>query len=266
MPVATAVAERVRSLLSELDGGDLSPHPQVTAGFEELVGLALRHRSGVAERVLGELGSDADRVRRLCARGEAALERHWAERVTAAPDPGAELARFPYRENYRRLVALELAIVHGLGGTPRHATVLGSGPLPMTGVELAGRHGLAVVLVDREEEALYEGDALVKAVGLDDKATSVHADAGVDPLDLAPTDLVVHGALVGSDPAEKHAILRSVAAAMRPGAHLVTRSAAGLRELLYPRASVDGVPGLRLMLEAHPHDDVVNSVLVAVRE
>lgn len=266
MPAPVAVAERVRRLVSQLEEADLRPSAPVSAAFERLVGLALHHRGPAAERVIAELGPDAARVRRLCALGEEALERHWAARVAAAPDPCGELARFPYRGNYERLVALELAIVRGVGGAPRHATVIGSGALPLTGIELASRHDLTVLLVDRDRRALQVGDHLARALGLGDRVTSRCAEAGRDVLDVRDTDLVVHGALVGADVADKRTILGSVSASMRPGSYLVVRSAAGLRTLLYPPASIEGVAGLRTLLEAHPHDDIVNSVLVAVRD
>lgn len=266
MPAATDVAAQVRQLIAELDDTDLQPGQAVNSAFRELVALAVRHRDPFSEQVLAALGSYAGRVRTLSALGEYALERHWSERIVAAPDPCAELMRFPYRRNYERLVALELAVVRGVGCAPRRVAVLGSGPLPLTGIELAYRHRLPVVLVDRDARALDAGDALVRALGLTDRMTGVRADVGVDPPDLRDCDLVVHGALVGSDAAEKHAALASISASMRPGAYLVVRSAVGLRALLYPPVTVDGVAGLTLLLEAHPHDDLVNSILVARRD
>lgn len=266
VPAATDVAAQVRQLVAELDGTDLRPSRSVNEAFGTLVSLATRHRGPFSEQVLAALGPHVDRVRRLCALGESALERHWSERITAAADPCAELMRFPYRGNYERLVALELAVARGVGCLPRRAAVLGSGPLPLTGIELACRHRLAVTLVDREARALDAGDSVVRALGLTERITSAHVDVGVDSPDLHDCDLVVHGALVGSNAAEKRAALASVSAAMRPGAFLVVRSAVGLRALLYRPVEIDEVAGLTLLVETHPHDDVVNSVLVARRD
>ncbi|MGH3360125.1 MAG: nicotianamine synthase family protein [Nocardioidaceae bacterium] len=265
MSAAADVTERVRRLASHLEDTDLEPHPAVNAAFSELVGLALHHRGAVAEQVIAALGPDLDRVRRLCALGESALERHWSARVAAAADSWAELTCFPYARNYEGMVDLELAVVRGFGVAVRRVAVVGSGPLPMTGVVLAGRHDLDVVLVDRDPDALRAGDGVVRALGLHRRASSVLADVGRDPLDLRSVDLVVFGALVGSDGVEKRAMLADIGAAATSGSHVLIRSAAALRELLYPPVSLDGVAGLTSLLEVHPHDDIVNSILLARR-
>lgn len=240
--------------------------PDVDAAFGELVGMALRHRGSVADEVIRALGSDVGRVRTVCARGESELERHWAERVAAADRPWSELASFPYAQNYDDLVDLELSIVRGLGGAPCRIVMIGSGPLPLTGIRFACRHRVDTVLVDRDPDSSAEGEAVVHALGLSGRIASVCADAGRDDLDLRDADLVVHGALVGVDADEKHAMLAALSASMRPGAQVVIRSAAGLRALLYPPVAVDAATGLATQVEVHPHHDVVNSIVVARRE
>lgn len=256
-------AHRIHHLADTLERTDLRPGPEVDAAFTELVGLTLDLRSPESADVLALLGPRVDHIRRLCAAGESELETAWADRIAAADDAVGELERFPYLANYRDLVTLELGVLGGLGARPRSAVVLGSGPLPLTGLLMADDHGLAVTLVDRDPECLLRGDAVAAALGTAG-VRSVLADvASWLPAEVGSCDLVLLAALVGEDDAAKRAVLGDLARAMRPGAHLLVRSAAGLRELLYPPARVAGVPGLTMLVEVHPHHDVVNSVLVA---
>lgn len=266
MMTSRDLVDRIDGVAGSLAATDLRPGPQVDRAFNELVGLALELRGPEAGEVLGLLGARVETIRRLCAAGESELETSWADRVVAAADPAAELERFPYLDNYRDLVTLELGVLHGLGARPRTGVMLGSGPLPLTGLLMAAEHGMEVVLVDRDEACLERGERLVRALGVTG-VSSVLADveAGLPP-QVSDADLVLQAALVGADDPAKRAVLSALASAMRPGSHVIARSAAGLRELLYAPATLHGVPGLTMLVEVHPHHEVVNSVLVARRD
>lgn len=261
-----AVAERVCELVARLESTDLQPSAVVNAAFEELVGLTMGCRGAAAEDVLRLLGPRAEEVRRLCADGESALEAYWSRRITAAECAWSQLERFPYTDHYRQLVALEIAAVRAVGGATSRAVLVGAGPLPLTGVILASEYGAEVVLVDRDRASLQQGEAVADALGLSERVSSVCADVETEQLDLCRTDLVVHAALVGQDGLAKRNALGRIRDTMQAGAHLVVRSAVGLRVLLYPPAVMHDVDGLALLLEMHPHHEVLNSVLVARRE
>ena len=206
-------------------------------------------------------GRGAGGLRRLCAEGETQLERDWASRIATAADPGGTLAGFPYLDNYRRLVRLE---VDALGRTARRqvrrVAFLGSGPLPLSALLLARALAVPVDAVDHDPGAVAAGRLVAAALG-DDRVTFVRAGAG--QLDLAAHDVVVLAALVGESRAEKRAVLRHLAAAMAPGAVLLARSARAARTLLYPPVDARDLQGFALQSVIHPVDDVVNSVVVA---
>ena len=266
MTTTRTLAERIRTVAGSLEATDLRPGPEVDRAFTELVGLSLDLRPPEAAEVLALLGSRVELIRGMCAAGEAELESVWADRIAVAADPWAELESFPYTANYRDLVALELGVLGGLGVRPRTAVLLGSGPLPLTGLLMAAEHGLSVVLVDRDESSLAQGEQLTEALGLTGvRSVLADVEAGV-PREVGTADLVVQAALVGADGLAKQAVLARLAEAMRPNAHVVVRSAAGLRELLYPPASLRGIDAFTMLVEVHPHHDVVNSVLVARRD
>ncbi|MDN5749751.1 MAG: nicotianamine synthase [Pseudonocardia sp.] len=267
-PNEILLAERVIALRHRLEATDLTPGAVVNSAFGELVTICCRTPDATATATLRHVTAHAPAIRAICATGETALEHHWSRRIAAAPDPRAELRRFPYLGNYRDLVRLELGALAALGvPTPRRVVVAGSGPLPLTGLVLAADHGAEVVHVDRDVASRHDGDKVTAALGLGDRVTSLCVDlAEPDPaLDaaVARADVVVLAAMVGVDGPGKAAVSARLAAVLRPEARVVVRSANRLRTLLYPAVTPADLPGLTVLLEVHPATDVVNSVLVA---
>jgi nicotianamine synthase len=78
-------------------------------------------------------------------------------------------------------------------------------------------------------------------------------------------DVVVLGALVGSDHQEKLEFLKNIGRHMKKGAFIMVRSAHSLRKLLYPSIEAHHVNtcGFETAIVLHPFNDVVNSVLIA---
>ena len=61
---------------------------------------------------------------------------------------------------------------------------------------------------------------------------------------------------------EKQAIIDNLRPVLSPGGRFLLRSALGARELLYPAVQVNKLSGLKALVEYHPTDDVINSVIV----
>ncbi|MEV1292707.1 nicotianamine synthase family protein [Pseudonocardia sp. NPDC049635] len=266
--IAERTAERLVALCEELEDTDLRPCPRVDAAFGELVQLCCHPPTGCTATVLERVAPHIDRLRGLSSSGEGLMEHYWAGRIATAADPGAELERFPYLGNYLDLVRLELAALTAVGhATPRRVVVLGSGPLPLTGLVLAARHGAEVLHVDRDPAALDSGTSVAEAVRIRTRSLCADVSSTVLPTDLTTeirrADLVLLGALVGADAPAKAAITARLAAAAGPDTAVLVRTAAGLRTLLYPQVCPADLPGLDVLLEVHPRTDVVNSVLVA---
>lgn len=277
VPTGEGVRDRIVRLHAELSRCDsLAPAPDVDELFRELVRLCVHADESVAVPVLAD-----ERVRelvpdllRLCSEGEALLELSWSRRLLDADDPWAELAQFPYLDNYRQLTRLEL---HALAGVGAHLSersrvcFLGGGPLPISALLMHRELGVRVDVVDVEPEAVRQSRRvlrrLVPGPGLD----VVRADAacGGDMARVLPgCEVVILAALVGRTREEKRAVLGAVGAALDAGACLVVRSAHGLRSLLYPvvdLADVMDTAGCLPAVLVHPFGEVVNSVLVARR-
>lgn len=92
------------------------------------------------------------------------------------------------------------------------------------------------------------------------------AQAGSPEVDLREYDVVYLAALVGMSQEQKEEITLRVASTMRPGSLLVVRSAAGIRKCLYLEFNIATdrlLEKLEPCLTLHPHNEVVNSVIVA---
>lgn len=244
----------------------LAPGPAVDALFGELVRLVAYRPGERPEEVLADpvVRAIQPHLHRLCSDGEYELERDWSRRIAASADPWAELARFPYHENYRQLTRLEYHALRGLGaGADVRVAFLGSGPLPLTSIVLAHEFGLRVDNVDVDAEAHALGARVAAALGLGGLHAH-HGDAlGFDT--LGGYDVVVLAALVGLDAGDKRHLIRHLRRGMAPGALLLVRSAHRLRSLLYPAVDVDDLVGFTPEVVIQPFNDVINSVIVARR-
>ncbi|GAB2743070.1 hypothetical protein GCM10027174_15880 [Salinifilum aidingensis] len=267
-PHAADLLDELRRLNDRLQQIDLRPSAETDALFGRLVELC----TSADERTAGEVLSRPDStallrsLRRLSAEGETRLEQHWARELLGAAAPWAVLNRFPYLDNYHDLVRVERAAAAAVGaGEPRSVAFLGAGPLPLTGLVHAHQHGARVVHVDCDEGACTLAAGVARALGLSDRVGTVHADAvaAAQRDDVANADVVVLAALVGEDGSGKRSVLDALARRLHPRTTLQVRSAHRMRAALYPVISADELHGFRPLLEVHPCNEVVNSVLVA---
>ncbi|GGR48292.1 nicotianamine synthase [Nocardioides luteus] len=263
-----AVDERLVSTLDDLLAQQsLEPGIVVDALFNRLVTAVLSVPAPAAEAVLAALPSSHPPAafRSVASTGEHALERVWAERIARSPDPAVTFAGFPYRENYRLLVEMELQAVRRQGTEPRQVLLLGSGPLPLTALCLADL-GVAVHCVDHDADAIRLSSSAFGRLGVGG-ITFEHAEAA-DARPPGPVDVVLLAGLVGADDAAKAAVLARAVTHLAPGGLVLARSARGLRTLLYPQVGPAALAGLTVLAEADPEvdapgTDVINSAILA---
>ena len=263
-----AVNDRLISTLDDLvDQPSLDPGIVVDALFHRLVTSVLSVTEQAAPAVLAALPPSRSPAvfRSVTSAGEHRLERVWARKIAFSSDPAKALARFPYRENYRLLVEMELEAVRRQGTVPRQVLLLGSGPLPLTALCLAD-HGIAVHCVDHDAEAIELSSTAFERLGVE-RVTFEHADAASSTPPRS-ADLVLLAGLVGTDDAAKAAVLAKAVTHLSPGGLVLARSARGLRTLLYPPVGPDAFAGLSVVAEAIPEidapgTDVINSAILA---
>lgn len=207
-------------------------------------------------------------LQRLCADGETALERWWADHIAQAPnaeEARERLASFPYYANYEDLTRMELCAIQSV--EPRilqRIAFIGSGPLPLSPLCLTRalerevfqggggatplalkrtsfptiRHVLnpEICNIDHDERAIEISTRLCQRLGFTDREMAFRCEAAEDPAarELTSFDLVYIAALVGDTQQAKEDLILAVADRMQPGALLLIRSAWGLRTFLYP--------------------------------
>ncbi|KAI8147779.1 Nicotianamine synthase [Fennellomyces sp. T-0311] len=244
----------------------LEPSDNINRLFTELVNLCITRRDRGMTRIVlkhPDIRTLIPHLRLLCATGEYLLELQWALKLVSDHDK-YKLSDFTYYDNYRLLVRLELHALLGIGASIRHMVFIGSGPLPLSSIEMV-RQASAVERidnVDKSNEAIAASTALTQQLGLGEKL-KYHCRDALD-FNYGSADVVVLGALVGSDNHEKKQLLCHIIDQMKTGAILMVRSAHSLRELLYPSCKLEQ-PGLEPLVEIHPQNEVVNSVVLAQR-
>lgn len=96
-----------------------------------------------------------------------------------------------------------------------------------TMISLAKRYGCTVVGVDQDRSALEKADANIAANGLQDKITTVRANAAKLPFDDASFDVVINEAMLTMlAPQMKQKALAEYARVLKPGGLLLTHDVA----------------------------------------
>jgi nicotianamine synthase len=260
-----SLEDRIHAIHQELaTAASLRPCPHVNKLFGDLVQLSIDAPRCEGVRVLADpvLRGIQESLWRVCAHGEFELELDWARRIAASDDPWATARSFPYYENYVRLTQLEALSLCGVSGRlPRSVVLIGCGPLPLTGLLLASIHGVSVRAIDVDAEASQLANAVAERLEI----PHFRAHEG-DALSLPATaeeEVVFLAALVGINRRDKLRVLRHLGSVMPAGALLLVRSARSLRSLLYPEIDPAALAPFVPIIEIHPHDEIINSVIIA---
>lgn len=256
----------VRSLCQGLrQRATLAPSPVVNRLFGGLVGLAQsKTPQATAIKVLAELKADGTlpKLHQLCAKGEFELEAHWGEKIRESDTPMETLREFPYWNNYKKLVKMEMAALRAAHPGFKKVLFVGAGPLPLSSFIMGKHYGVDVHHLEVEEGAhCCAMDWMEKILGVG-HIPCHHMDV-MDFSDFAQYDVVVLAALVGVDHETKARILSHLQHYMNPAQTLMIRSVKGMRGLLYPEVLAGDLPGFQVVKEVHPRGEVVNSVILA---
>lgn len=247
----------------------LAPSLEVDTMFTELVEITMRSSEETAATVLSDpriLAIGAE-LHKICSNRVCEREKYWARRLLSTSERGISLAleQTPYYDNYRRLSRLEANTVFAI--SPRFvSTVLfaGAGALPMTAIFLAREHGITMDCVDLDPEACSLAREVIHRLGLEGKVRIHHADIA-DFEASHPHDALFVAALVGLSSSEKSRVLDRLTTIARGDSLLVCRSAHRLKTLLYPKVELTRSRDFHPILELHPHNGLINSVVIFQR-
>lgn len=268
-PSRSGLADRFVFLADQLAAqDDLSPRPKVNALFTALVGSTATTDTAKTHALLDDprIQSRLPELRRTCAKGEALLEKHWAAHVLGASNPKAALEDFPYIDNYRKLVHMEVKSMEIAGALPERLLFIGSGPLPLTSHLMSEEYGIRVDNLDIDPVAAQEGERVSEALGNDRMRFMVGDIFSLTPEQIGSYDAVYVAALAGLTRNAKREVFGQLTAHAKPGSLAVARSASRLRTLLYPEVHPEDAVGYAPAVLVHPLDDVVNSALVLRKE
>ncbi|KAI8339416.1 Nicotianamine synthase [Chlamydoabsidia padenii] len=272
-PTSQTLVNEIKHIYQQLAKASpsLQPSEHINALFTKLVQICIRPVDQVAlQQVLNHptIRQLEPHLRQLCSHGEYLMELACQQ-----------LAKFTYYNNYVDLTRLECHALLGLNAQLKRIVWIGSGPLPLSSMEMMIQHHDTIQHIDNidlDPEAIQVSRQLGNRLPWPSSVRSrfhYHAMNALEYPDYRLANVICLGALVGCTDKEKQQVIIHVANNMRPGACLLIRSAHGLRQLLYPALipSVHLHPCpqllglLELLLELHPHNDVVNSVLIARR-
>lgn len=246
-----------RDVRDRLIRTDLRPTDEVNKDFSTLVDMALQH-PWLPDAVEPD---EVDQCRNMCSRGESLLEKHWARRVIRSPH---DVRRFPYRSNYHQLARYERRAVAHHTPSIRHWLFVGSGPLPLSVIDLAEQlPDVTFTCVDNDAGALELGKDVVESLGLSDRVQHKYGDAY--DFDYSDFDVITIAALVGTDAEAKSELIEKVMESCHKDTTVAVRSVPpDGRRLLYPQFT-------QWPSQSHSHGEppppegVVNSVIILHR-
>lgn len=200
-----------------------------------------------------------------CSSAEYFLEANFAREVKTGIK---SIEDFIYYKNYESLVQFEMDSLktYARNISITQVAIIGSGPLPLTSVEILKHLSPSVVVTnyDHSEEAVELSKVVVnsrKRIFVKNR-TALEISAK----DLNQVNLVYLAALVGTDKEEKKEIMEHLYNVMKPGSILIGRSAVGLKTLIYRRLTKQEFGKFTNLQEFHPKDKkVLNSIMCATR-
>ena len=188
------------------------------------------------------------------------LEKFWAKRIIESRSPWEELRSFPYFSNYERLVRLESHILRGVGVEKISSVVfVGSGSLPLTAILQHHNEGTQFTLIDRDQEACNLAEQLLHKLGIGESFSI--QNCSIEDSDIYSRFQIVQIAAM-VEGAHLPSLFRSLAEQMSPSQLLSVRSVKGLRCALYRPLMAEDLRDFDIEIEAHPHNDIVNSIII----
>ena len=243
---------------------DLRPSPETNRAMTALVDAVVDADAKNAGPKLSPKNTKI--IRDLSAAAETEMEFYWSQRIAESADARADLEKYLYLENYAELTRRELALleISGLEVNSRaKVLVIVSGALPLSSYEIAAQTGAAVDNVDSDTRALKSGAKLLRALGAEQNSIC----AAGETVDLAQKyDLILIAALAGDRAKTKQKIAANVLPHLALNGRILMRSARGNRRLLYPEIAPKKLKNVDLLLQYHPIDYVINSVLIFRRK
>ncbi len=233
------------------------PSKETNQVFSKLVSYTLNPKNSISITK-----TQINKLQKMCSESEYELEKYWANKIINADDPKDALSQFPYYSNYTKLTQLEWHTLLSCSHHNNHNVVFaGGGPLPLTAIVMVKNYVKKVTVLEVDKTAYNLSLQLVKKLGLSKKVTIVNTDAASFK-DYSKFNVIVVAALAGVNKNAKIGIFHKIKKESSPESHILARSSSGLREMLYRPIDKSFYKMFKPVVEVHPQNDVVNSVIV----
>lgn len=259
------VVTDVRSIIKQLQSyPDLNPSPEINKLFSWLVSIIYEHHSSHVDSncILCSLANELPQIHRLCSMGEFAMECYWSQRIGTHQK---SIDQFPYYQNYQKLVTAEARLLQRhQSDNHKRMLFVGSGPLPLSALLFSQNYQWQVDCLDKDDQAYHLGKAFIDSQPSHSNLHCIEGDI-YEYQELNNYDLIVLGALVGSNHEQKQEILKHLRLHTHADTKLLVRSAEGLRTLLYPELKLDQITSWKVLDVEHPTNEVINSMVLLTK-
>jgi len=237
---------------------DFKPSQEINSLFDDLVMRVIdkKKRNNLSLKQCTSL-------QKICSQSEYELEKFWSKNIISGQK---NILDFPYYQNYQDLTRLELNTINSCVCHSKHKILfIGGGPFPMTSIILAQEYNIKSVILDNDEEAVKISKKLLCFLGLQKMISVKYVDAQSFK-NYKDFNVIFVAALAGSKISEKNNIFYTIKNSSQKDAHILARSSWGKRKILYRPISKKIYSIFKPILEIHPHNKIINSVILLKNE
>jgi nicotianamine synthase len=236
---------------------DLKPSSKVNSLFTELVQSAINSDKDLINVITND---ELKNLQKICAESEFELEKYWTNKLLNQTD--SQISDFPYYKNYKDLTRLEYYSLLACGVPARHKPLfIGGGPLPLTAIVLAQDYDVVNTVLEPDPDAYMLSKQLIKKLNLQTKIKIINS-RGEDFNCYNEYDVIYIAALAGIEKEIKEKIFTKITETTKNNIHVLARSSWGNRRILYKPIDLRKIVKLKPTLEIHPHNEIVNSVII----
>lgn len=211
---------------------------------------------------------EVSELRRINSVIEYHFEREAVSEIVTSPNSIRALEHFTFMESYVKFTRLEKALIdtNTDNSSQKPWLFVGGGPLPVSAILFAREYGIQSTVIDVATEAVDMSSALIEKLenedALEKGAITIEQANAEQFTDYANHEVIFVAALAGETSDSKRTIFRQINQHAPDNAHILARSSAGNRQLLYLPLPQDVYDTFDLVYELNPHNDVINSMVL----
>lgn len=240
------------------------PTPKINLLFNKIILIINKTNSNDSDCILRDkriLAIKGD-LQKISAVAESELELLWAQKIIANNFPLQEIKKFPYYQNYQKLVNYEISEITQCSLHNTHEILfVGSGPLPLSAI-LFSKINLNIHCIDSNLKAVDISRKLVHKISANHLIRCSHKNI-YEIKDFSGYQVIFLASLVGNDNSEKIDIINHITQYAKEETHIVLRDADGLVELIYPAINQNKLKKIKIIKKIQAPEGVINSIIIS---